>query len=584
DLNQLDMNNPLGLNLAQHDLALPSLEPALQRLAEHHCIGIPQGPDDVPNTPLVLYAGRLYLQRYWGYESALAQTLKAKVNNDSQLDMARASALLEQLFPSSQQDNTELDWQKMACATALVKNFAVITGGPGTGKTTTVTKLLALLVLLHVAPANQQQNPIIKLVTPTGKAAARLSESIKGAKAKLALSEQDKALIPEEASTIHRLLGVKPHSSEFIHHQGNRLHLDVLVVDEISMVDLPMMAKLMAALPEKTKVILLGDKDQLSSVEAGSVLADICARISDELSFSQVLLGQLQVLLNRNLSGFCPSTPQVSLADSICLLQKSHRFDDSSGIGQLAKAVNLSDWSRVKQIQASSDRSLFFSGISPSEYQHLVVQCARAYQPYLQMIREQCKPELIIEAFNRFQLLCGLRKGAYGVAGMNEAIEKQLVKMGLIDNRQLYYAGRPIMVSQNDYSLKLFNGDVGVILADPITGHLKAWFLTPDHKDKGGDKDKEKVKSVYPNRLPSHDSVYAMTVHKSQGSEFEQVAMLLPPLAQVMNNQVITKELIYTGITRAKNQFNLFAEPRVLQIAIRQTTQRSSGLAELLYT
>lgn len=572
DLTRLDSNNPLNLNLAQMDFALPNLNDALTQSRQYRCIGMATGPADTPNTPLVYYANRLYLQRYWVYESLLSRALQQKINNDSLLDLPRAAALFEQLFPAEQAVSGEVDWQKMACATALVKNFSVITGGPGTGKTTTVTRLLALIVLLQMAN-DANQKPIIKLVTPTGKAAARLSESIKGAKQKLNITPQERELIPDEASTIHRLLGVKPHSSEFIHHQGNRLHLDVLVVDEVSMVDLPMMAKLMAALPIQTKVILLGDKDQLSSVEAGSVLADICFGTTSTPGYSRGLLEQVQQLTNMDLSAACAVTSQVSLSDCICLLQKSHRFDDKSGIGQLAKAVNRSDWQAIRQIQLGQVPSLAFSGISRSDHQQLVLQSAQAYKPYLRMIAQHQDPKEIITAFNQFQLLCALREGDYGVSGMNEAIEKQLVRMGLIDNRQLYYAGRPIMISQNDYSLQLFNGDVGLILADPETKHLKAWFINPDGE----------VRSVYPNRLPSHDLVYAMTVHKSQGSEFSEVSMILPPLGQVMNNKVITKELIYTGITRAKKQFNLFAESKVLEIAIRQSTQRSSGLAGLLY-
>ncbi len=576
DLAQLDVNNPLDLKLGQTGFELPGLHDALARLEQYGCIGtcvsVADGSLSTPNTPLIFHANRLYLQRYWHYEFSLSSALTDKLNRDSEVDLAQAGVLFEQLFPAEQQINGEIDWQKMACATALIKNFSVITGGPGTGKTTTVTKLLALIVLLKIG-FKAEQKPIIKLVTPTGKAAARLSESIKGAKLKLNVDESSRALIPDEASTIHRLLGVKPHSSEFIHHQDNRLHLDVLVVDEVSMVDLPMMAKLMAALPEQTKVILLGDKDQLSSVEAGSVLADICAGRGNDLVYNQNLLNQIQQITQMDLSGACGTTSTVSLSDCICLLQKSHRFDDNSGIGQLAKAVNRSDWQRIKQIQQNGDPALTFFGISDKDMRELVQQSAQAYKPYLTLMAEGAEPKAIIEAFNQFQLLCALRKGAYGVTGINEAIEKQLVKLGLIDNRQLYYAGRPIMISQNDYSLQLFNGDVGLILKDPDTGHLKAWFITPEGK----------VRSVYPNRLPSHDSVYAMTVHKSQGSEFDQVAMVLPPMAQVMNNKVITKELVYTGITRAKRWFNLFADQRVLEVAIRQTTQRSSGLAGLLY-
>ncbi len=571
DLNRIDINNPL--DVGQAVVTLPDLNIALNQLDSYSCIS--DGGNNDVNTPLILHSNRLYLQRYWCYESQLALALRQKSASDSQIDFAQVSQWFEVLFADPVPAG-EVDWQKMACATALLKRFCVITGGPGTGKTTTVTKLLALQVLLQRgsnSDSNSDKKQIIKLVTPTGKAAARLSESIKGAKSRLPIDADIIELIPDEASTIHRLLGVKPHSSEFIHHKDNRLHLDVLVVDEVSMVDLPMMAKLMAALPEHTKVILLGDKDQLASVEAGSVLGDICAGSGRDLCYSSALLADIESMTQMDISGHCDVSNEPSLSDSICLLQKSHRFDDKSGIGQLAKAVNRSDWFGVKHLRQQNVASLSFSDISPVDYKRMVEDSAHAYQPYLTMVEEEQLPELIIEQFNRFQLLCAVRKGDFGVSGLNDAIEKELVRIGLIDNRQLYYVGKPIMISQNDYALELFNGDIGIILKDQDSDQLKAWFIAPDGKPK----------SYYPNRLPSHDPVYAMTVHKSQGSEFEQVSMVLPPLNQVINNKVITKELIYTGITRAKTQFNLFSESKVLEMSIRQSTQRASGLAGLLY-
>ncbi|NQZ06467.1 MAG: exodeoxyribonuclease V subunit alpha [Algicola sp.] len=571
DLNRFDINNPL--DVGQAVVTLPDLNIALNQLDSYSCIS--HRGSESGNTPLILHDNRLYLQRYWCYESELALALRQKSANDSQINLAEVSQWFNVLFPDEVPAG-EVDWQKMACATALLKRFCVITGGPGTGKTTTVTKLLALQVLMqrsNAPDANPDKKQIIKLVTPTGKAAARLSESIKGAKSRLPLDTDVIELIPDEASTIHRLLGVKPHSSEFIHHKDNPLHLDVLVVDEVSMVDLPMMAKLMAALPAHTKVILLGDKDQLASVEAGSVLGDICAGSGRDLCYSSALLADIQSITEMDISGHCAVSAEPSLSDSICLLQKSHRFDDKSGIGQLAKAVNRSDWFGVKHLRQQNVAHLSFSDILPVDYRRMVRESAEAYQPYLLMIKEGYLPQEIIEQFNCFQLLCAVRKGDFGVSGLNEAIEKELVRIGLIDNRQLYYVGKPIMISQNDYALELFNGDIGIILKDQDSEQLKAWFIAPDGKPK----------SYYPNRLPSHDPVYAMTVHKSQGSEFEQVSMVLPPINQVINNKVITKELIYTGITRAKTQFNLFSEAKVLELSIRQSTERSSGLAGLLY-
>ena len=540
-----------------------------------------------PHTPLVVYQDHLYLHRYWCYQLDLANALRAKSSEQSfelqKLPLTQIKRWFDSLFNHSSNDT--VDWQKVACASALMNDFCVITGGPGTGKTTTVTNLLALIVLLNQHVANDQQ-PIIKLVTPTGKAAARLSESIKGAKAKLTINSalinpELVAQIPDEAATIHRLLGVKPYSAEFIHHQDNLLHLDVLVVDEVSMVDLPMMAKLVSALPPKCKLILLGDKDQLASVEAGSVLADICTPLQNQrqvnglpnIQYSTEIVTAIDMMTGMDISRHCQLLEQRSLNDSICMLQVSYRFDDKSGIGQLAKAVNRGDNLGVMALQKQDDPSLHFAGISEFDYNQLIESSAHAYQPYLQMMNDGAPAKAVIEQFNRFQLLCALREGDYGVSGINQRIEKQLAKLKLIDNKTLYYAGKPIMITTNDYSLQLYNGDVGLLLPDDKTGQLKAWFITPDGE----------VKAVFPNRLPKHEAVYAMTVHKSQGSEFDHVAFVLPPLKQVINNQVINKELIYTGITRAKKRFDIYSENKVLELAIKQSTQRSSGLAGLLF-
>ena len=566
DLADLAADDPFELQGRYREIHLPRLAPALQKLTTYQCIG---SPTDTAK-PMVLAGSKLYLQRYWRYEQDLSQTLLARAQAITPVNSEAARALFDQLFAVEQGD--DIDWQKVACATALLKGFSVITGGPGTGKTTTVTKLLALVIALHRQSGNEGKL-LIRLATPTGKAAARLSESIKGAKGRLGLDEQVQQLIPDEASTIHRLLGVKPHSSDFVHNRDNPLHVDVLVVDEVSMVDLPMMAKLMEALPGHCKVILLGDKDQLASVEAGSVLADICRGAGSKRQYQQAMLAQIDALCGDDLVSRLPTCEAAGFSDSICLLLKSHRFDDRSGIGLLAQAVNRGDWHGVKTLQDRQDPALHFAGITQADYQRLIEQAAAAYQPYLQMVKDRAPAREVIEAFNRFQLLCAVREGQYGVAGINQAVENQLVRMGLVDNSLHYYPGRPVMISVNDYSLQLFNGDVGLLLGDPQTGQLKAWFVTPDGE----------VKGVFPNRLPAHESVYAMTVHKSQGSEFEQVTLLLPEQSALGQNNIVTRELVYTGITRAKSRFNLYAQNPVLAQSLKQTTQRASGLGDWLY-
>lgn len=564
DLTQLVTHAPFGQ--LPEEIHLPDLSGALSRLEQYTTQPFALDETAGPTKPLVLHRNRLYLHRYWYYEACVAKILRARMLQDEAIDEVQAKQLLDDLFGSQ----TDVDWQKVACTMALLKNFAVITGGPGTGKTTTVTKLL-VLVLAQYLQLHNGQRPVIKLVTPTGKAAARLSESIKGAKNRLNIDPLYQDLLPDTATTIHRLLGVKPNSSSFVHGKHNQLHLDVLVVDEVSMVDLPMMAKLLEAVPDNAKIVLLGDKDQLASVEAGSVLADICGDGAATLSFSDELVAKIDALAGISLP--TGQLPGPGLADCICMLHKSHRFDDKSGIGQLAKAVNRGDIAGVTHLQRNDTPQLAFRDVSDNDIEYLINLSAKAYQPYLQMVIDGAPPKAIIETFNRYQVLCALREGDFGVAGLNDAIERRLAKMSLIEPKQLYYAGRPIMISKNDYSLQLYNGDIGIVLPDKNTGHLKAWFINADGE----------VRSVYPNRLPAHEAVYAMTVHKSQGSEFDEVAFVLPSAAQATGNKVISRELVYTGITRAKKQFHLFAQSAVLNMALTQRTKRNSGLGDLLY-
>lgn len=367
--------NPMAepINRCQIRLSLTELIDALQHF---DAIGAPNS-----NKPLIFEDGRLYLERYHHFETQVASALTRlsaaalsltpsqplASDNQSLLQLRRQ---LDCLFPSAAHTvEANIDWQKVATATALGNKLAVITGGPGTGKTTTVTKLLLLQQL-----GTPKQ---IRLVAPTGKAAARLSESIKASKARLEQELQQASKenpqenqvlltalsrIPEEASTLHRLLGVIPNSAHFRHHQGNPLRLDLLIVDEASMVDLPMMYKLLSALPEHAGLILLGDQDQLASVEAGAVLADICAGLKQastqhtewKMRYSQAQAEQLTALTGFNLSHFIHSEPKIG--DSLCMLTHSHRFKGDAGIGLLASAVNRADLAGILSVWQSGDR------------------------------------------------------------------------------------------------------------------------------------------------------------------------------------------------------------------------------------
>ncbi len=508
-------------------------------------------------TPLVLHQQRLYLHRMWQSEGDVARFIGREAAPTA-FDPQQLRAALDQQF--GQQPD---DWQKIAAAVAITRQISVISGGPGTGKTTTVAKLLATLLSLSAETVR------IRLAAPTGKAAARLTESLGKALQRLEVSDEEKQRFPAEATTLHRLLGAVPGSQRMRYHAGNPLHLDLLVVDEASMVDLPMMANLIAALPSQARVIFLGDRDQLASVEAGAVLGDICR--CAETGYSLARAEELSTLTGCVIEGReDPQAPPVR--DSICLLRKSYRFDASSGIGQLALAVNAGDTRQVDAVFAADFADIERFTLSNSEaYQHLLTACVAGYRDYLSRLAAGAQPADVLDAFSRFQLLCALREGPFGVMGLNERIEVSLQKAGLIRRSpgaaNKWYPGRPVMIARNDSALGLFNGDIGIAMLDEEQA-LKVFFPLPDGS----------IKAVQPSRLPPHDTAYAMTVHKSQGSEFDHTVLVLP-------NQftpVLTRELVYTAITRAKLRLTLYAEQNVLNSAVKMRTLRRSGLVERL--
>ncbi|USD33127.1 MULTISPECIES: exodeoxyribonuclease V subunit alpha [Vibrio] len=498
-------------------------------------------------------------------------TIDQKLLNVTKIEQLN---VLDQLVPLS----VCVNWQKVAAAVALTRRFAVISGGPGTGKTTTVTKLLAALI----TQANQAgEEPVIKLVAPTGKAAARLTESIGKAVAELPVEPALKDQIPTDASTLHRLLGAVPNSVEFRHNQHNPLHLDILVVDEASMVDLPMMYKLVDALPKHARLVLLGDKDQLASVEAGAVLGDICAFHQQGYSASQAnMIAQLtgyQTLAHT-------ANTAVSIADSLCMLQKSYRFDARSGIGQLAKAVNSGSTQKVDWVWQRDFKDIAKFPINGESYSQMIQTLVQEYSHYLQRIGQTAidpdtelaetthhRAKAALQLFSKCRLLCAVREGDFGITGLNVRVERALKARKLIQTQdELWYHGRPVMVVRNDHALGLYNGDIGLCLRDNSEGgeRLKVFFELPDGS----------VKAVLPSRVPEHETAYAMTIHKSQGSEFEHTLMILPPDF----TPILTRELIYTGITRAKQRLSLYADERVMSRGVKIRTERASGLVSRL--
>ncbi|OEY70922.1 exodeoxyribonuclease V subunit alpha [Rheinheimera salexigens] len=504
--------------------------------------------------PLVLAEKRLYLHRLFQAEQIVKQQISQRVQQQINLT-DKVKQNISQLFTADEQKET--DWQKLACVMALQRHFAIITGGPGTGKTTTVVKLLALLLQSTASKIT------IKLAAPTGKAAVRLTESISGAIANLPTDFQ--AAIPTEVVTLHRLLGAMPNRRQFKHNAEQPLALDVLVVDEASMVDLEMMAALLQALPSHARLILLGDKDQLASVEAGSVLGDLC-RGAEKGQYLPQTLALLAPFTASDLSPWQGAGTELNQAT--VMLRKSHRFDAKSGIGQLAFAVNRGDSSAINLFNQFDDINLL-AGNQIKALQPVVVA---GYRHYLQLVQRQADygdseqwAGAVLAAYTQFQLLCALRSGDWGIEGLNEQISRWLMAEGLLDCSQQWYNGRPIMMQRNNYSLGLMNGDIGITLFDASTGKLRVVFQLADSS----------LKWVLPSRLSDIATVFAMTVHKSQGSEFSHCCLVLPP----DNSPILSRELLYTGITRAKKQFTLLCgNSEILAQTISKRVSRSSGL------
>jgi exodeoxyribonuclease V alpha subunit len=511
--------------------------------------------------PLILdTGGRLYLYRYWKYETELAQLVQTMAVDTPKLDMDLLQNGLERLFGPP---GTEPDWQSIAAAAAVRSRFCVVSGGPGTGKTSTVVKIMALI--LEQAKGRPMR---VALAAPTGKAAARLKDSLAGAGKRLEALTNVAGMLPDDVSTIHRMLGVVSGSSRFQYNKDNRLPYEAVVIDEASMVPLPLMAKVVSALAPGARLILLGDRDQLASVEAGAVLGDMC-----DTGHAHGFTAAFKTFMSSIARAFLPDDSgekrYVPLTDSVVILRKNYRFSSNSGIGAVSRAINEGN----AEAALESFRSEKFSDVLLSEtpledtFQKALEQVVIAgYGDYL----AYTEPGAVLEHFDRFRVLCAMRQGSYGVEGVNRSVERILAHKGLIKPHQQWYHGRPVMVSVNDYTVKLFNGDIGIALADSesVTG-LSVYFPST-----GG-----APRKVSSHKIPAHETVFAMTVHKSQGSEFDRVLVIMPPF----DNRILTRELLYTGLTRARSCAELWCSERMFVATVERKIERRSGLRQALW-
>lgn len=466
--------------------------------------------------PLMLSGGRLYLHRYYLYERQLADHLIAMAGRKRTGD--DVDLLLEQLFGADKAGNDE---QRRAVRLAVENDLAIISGGPGTGKTSTVVRIIA--VMLQRFGTSMQ----VALAAPTGKAAMRLSQSVRSAVEQLQLPGEIVEAAPKTAQTLHRLLGVRRNSPRFRHNRENPLDCDIVVIDEASMVDLALMSKTVDALKPGGRLILLGDRDQLVSVESGAVLAEL----------------------------------MDSLAANTVVLKTSYRFNQA--IAGFARAINTNRaeraWSLLREETPANLR------LVESDLPALL---ARGYAGYVQSVREKGAGDVreVFTALSRFRILCAVRRGRFGVDNINRLLEGEIA--GASGHAGNHFHGKPVMITRNDYNLGLYNGDIGICLVDPEDGVLKVWF----------EDEEDKLRLYLPSRLPLHETAYAMTIHKSQGSEFDEVVIVLPE----EENQVLSRELLYTGVTRAREHVWLYADEKIFSTAMARKTVRNSGLAGAL--
>ncbi|MCK5727426.1 MAG: exodeoxyribonuclease V subunit alpha [Thiotrichaceae bacterium] len=472
--------------------------------------------------PMVMEYQRLYFQRYWHYEKRLSDQLSTML--DAVVSDQRAvKRILDRYFIATD----EIDWQREAALQVSQQNFTMITGGPGTGKTTTVLKILAMLQELA------QGELSIALAAPTGKAAMRLQQSLIAGIQSLDCSLKIQASIPQEVSTIHRLLGVKRGSPYFKHRADNPLSADIVVIDEASMVDLALMSKLVDALKPATRLILLGDKDQLTSVESGAVLGDL----------------------------------SLALPKHGAELKKTWRFKQS--IKDLAIAINQQDSARAWQLittEANTERALVTRDLV-----ELIMARRQSYFNTIKSLGYLDSPpslEQVVGLFDQlqlFQVLCSNRQGRLGVEGINRVVESMLVQQGIASYKP-WYSGKPVMITQNDPSNELYNGDMGICLF--IESQPMVYFQQANGE----------IKRLIPSRLPHYETAYALTIHKSQGSEFTEVLVILPE----KDSPILVKELIYTAITRAKAVVRIASSEKIFKTAITRKVERHSGLVTRL--
>lgn len=564
-------------------------------------------------TPLFVYDlnpenCRIYFRSYFSYENSAASFIKEKshaLTEQSSEDLAYLKKALNILFGDS---NDKVNWQKVAAASSALSDFSVICGGPGTGKTTTVLKLLMLL--LAKDPNSPKQ---IMLCAPTGKAATRMVESIEDQLRvdssfmktfnKLCSEfhcDEDKllAMIPRTATTVHKVIGIIPHQERPNYNEDNPLPCNILIVDEVSMISLSLFSKLIKSVSKDTKLILLGDKDQLVSVEPGKVFSDLCSVLNYENSISNGKLEKLSSILGYSKDALLQANGSGhNISENVSMLVESHRFKSTSLLGKLAKAVNEVDKDNAKDIDNWFEKDGFISEITDGESLFSTDEKTEVSSVFIKdksrsglkslsslitkksleffcnegeylsklksnefVVKNDKDAKVIFDLLNHYRILCANRNGPLGTVEINkkvntdvQALLRGAKSLNLRYDPEDFYPGKVILITKNDSFLNVDNGDVGFVAFDSDEAkeenRLKVFF-PPKDKSASDDENFKEVRRISPERLSDYESGFAMTIHKSQGSEYSYVCMVLC----ATYNPVLTKELIYTGLTRAKSK------------------------------
>ncbi len=481
-------------------------------------------------TPLVMEEDRIYLHKFWKYEQELAEWLISKSKETYPLTK-EVKNHVGNLFLN---DEDSLDWQKIAVYLSLIKDLVIISGGPGTGKTFTIQKIIDALTY------SNPEGYSIALAAPTGKAAQRLSESL----------ELEKHEYTEDPVTIHKLLGAKGESGQFLYGEKNPLPFDTVIIDEASMLDITLWIGLIRSISKQTRLILLGDKNQLASVEAGSILGDICFHATN--NFSRSIINQVD-------EAGSIEEKNSSINDSIVLLEKNYRFDETSGIQLLSEAINRGDSDQVLTLLTSED----YPELSMSKPSNEIVENLLntfAVEPFKNYSSSEDK----ISFFNEYQILCALRRGPFGVDILTSGSEKEIKRAYSIPDSKLWYHGRAVLMTKNNRVLKVNNGETGICVETEYGPKLQF---------------EGRNQLVDVSRVQHYQPAFAITIHKSQGSEYDHVAIILSNT----KNRIFSRQLLYTAVTRARKSVLVIGSTSVISSAVQHSVVRRSGLRDKIW-